>query len=164
MIHIQKPSARTTARATPEEEEEEEDDSILDSDEDFDDIRDDGRYTETQREARPTLQPSKIVYPVTPRKRPSQELEPDDDVHHGGQQDVDGDVFMDGNTQDTLRRANNGTPPKRARVDAGQYELVQGAITPSSIALEEMKKGKASLPLPRTPGVLTVAGGEGKNE
>ncbi|THH27834.1 hypothetical protein EUX98_g6355 [Antrodiella citrinella] len=82
MIHFKNPGARPQA-TTAEEEEEDEDDSLLDSDDSFAD--DDGsddlvQYVATQRRIEnDSLQPGKIVYPVTPRKRPSQELDPDDE-------------------------------------------------------------------------------------
>lgn len=161
MIHIQKPSARQhSATAEEEEEDEDEDDSILDSDdeyvEDEDADEDLVRYVETQKQGVESLQPGKTVYPVTPRKRPSQELEPDDTS--GG---LDGDVFMDGRTQDDARRVNNGTPPKRARVDGGYEPSPVAKIhppsptPPSKTSLErETKKARTPLPLPRTPGVV----------
>ncbi|THH23054.1 hypothetical protein EUX98_g8123 [Antrodiella citrinella] len=85
MIHFKNPGVRPQA-TTAEEEEEDEDDSLLDSDDSFAD--DDGsddlvQYVATQRRIEnDSLQPGTIVYPVTPRKRPSQELDPDDEWSH----------------------------------------------------------------------------------
>ncbi|KAH8103527.1 hypothetical protein BXZ70DRAFT_889154 [Cristinia sonorae] len=163
-IHIQKPSARRSA-PVGEEEEEEEDDSILDSDDDY--VEEDeeevpltwkGPGSQKQRNV-PVLQPGQTVYPVTPRKRPSQELELDDNAPG---RDVDGDVFMDGSNHDTVRRANNGTPPKRARVDEGKTAHPPTPTPPTrTMSASDTKRAKM-LPLPRTPGVVRVsAGGQG---
>ncbi|TCD65399.1 hypothetical protein EIP91_002733 [Steccherinum ochraceum] len=152
-IHIQKPSARHQS-IPPEqmahEEEEEEDDSLLDSDEDYDlEAYEEEIVAEEYSPLNDTgvgseglLQPGKIVYPVTPRKRPSQELEPDDAevVGKGVGGDGSRDVFVDVLDQD-VRRKRNGTPPKRARMELE----VDG--------VEEVEVRKP-LPLPRTPAAL----------
>jgi len=175
MIHFKNPSARPPVPAA--EEEEEEDDSILDSDSDYVDYSGDESLLYVAAKKPEALQPGKLVYPVTPRKRPSQELEPDDT---SADPDQDGDVFMDANTQGDLRRRNNGTPPKRARVDGGyeppatvksQAKQQPPSPTPSNrirtpLVDAEVKKAKVPLPLPRTPGLLRVpaTGVEGRNE
>lgn len=146
-IHIQKPTPRAAA-AVEEEEEDDSGDSILDTDDDAPEENSDlADYLAQQR----TLQPGKMVYPVTPRKRSSQELEADGEA--GG-----GDVFM-GNPKDTIlehdlddvRRSHNGSPPKRARMDVEGNGSGKGQRQRVTSPTPTKGRTTAPLPLPRNP-------------